>query len=129
MHGLIIIGVPVTDVIYKNVLSRNFPSLFLHMFVYWIVIIIIITIGLLCLHGHLRFLLSSTINLKKKKKNLTLYTNQILLSNSSESSQICPLKFIFLPLFLKSSNLILRKNTPWFIHSPCCLWCFFKIMV
>ena len=35
-----------------------------------------------------------------------LYTDQILLSNLSNSSQNCPLKFFFLTLFLKSSNLI-----------------------
>ena len=40
-----------------------------------------------------------------------LYTDQILLNNSSNSSQKWPHKFFFLPFYLKSSNLILKSST------------------
>ena len=62
------------------------------------------------------FLLSSHINLKKKifAQNIytfnttSMYTHQILKSNLSGSSQTCPHKVFFLPLFLKSSNFNLK---------------------
>ena len=41
----------------------------------------------------------------------TISQDQILLSNSSDNSPKYPLKFFFLLLFLKSSNLILRFST------------------
>ena len=55
------------------------------------------------------------INLKKEKESMhIIYTlliqylckDQILSSNSCNSSQKCPLKFFFLPLFLNLSNII-----------------------
>ena len=65
---------------------------------------------LLCL-GHLRFLLSSHINLKKESFHRTYiliiqYTDQILLSKLSDSFLKCHLKVFFLSFF-KPSNLIL----------------------
>ena len=65
-------------------------------------------------------LLSSHINCWKKKEFLHrkctlsiqyLDIDQILLSNSSNSSQKGSIKFFFLPLFLKSSNSILKLFT------------------
>ena len=58
------------------------------------------------------FLLSSHVNLKKKRSLHRiytlliqyLYTNKILWSNSSDNSQKYPLNLFFLPFFLKSSN-------------------------
>ena len=62
------------------------------------------------------FTLFSNQSFKRKEKKslyrlykpLTeyLFTHQILLSNSSNSSLKYPLKFFFLTIFLKSSNLI-----------------------
>ena len=60
------------------------------------------------------------INFKEKKKSLQrtytltiqyLYIDQILFNNSSASPQKYSLKFFFLPLFLKSSKLILKYFT------------------
>ena len=60
-------------------------------------------------------LLSSYVNLIKKYLHRTytiliqyLYTDQILLSNSSDEPPKSPLKLFFLPLFLESTNLIVR---------------------
>ena len=92
-----------------NTYMKAFSScLLLIIHVQCIKIIKIIIICLLYLFGHIHFLLSF-----KKKESLhrtilmqNIFTDQILLN-----SQKCSLKFFFLPLFLKSSNLILKSFT------------------
>ena len=66
--------------------------------------LLLIYLFLLCLFGHLCFLLSSHITKHYQ------YINQILISNSTDSPKKYSIKFFFL-FFLKSSNLILKFST------------------
>ena len=77
------------------------------LFFCWFINIIIVC--LLCLFENVSFLVSSQINLKKGSLlgSYTLlinnlFTNKILLSNSSNSSQKFPLSFLYLGIFFRN---------------------------
>ena len=75
-------------------------------------------ICLLCLLGHLYFLLSSHINFKEiifAQNIYTIDTDQVLFCTDSSPKR--PLKFFFLPLFLKPSNSIFLHNCFWLANS------------